>query len=127
MNDGDLKSTVEINTVDEEDLKSTVEVNTVHTRKHHNMLTNTFTDSLKPERYEVGRDIEKFIMECERYFRVSAIDEKQRSLFVNCFMNKELIDIYEKVKAKITNYRERLRKAFERPASLVRDLTELVG
>ena len=71
-------------------------------------------------------DLEKFIRECERYFRVTDIAEAQRNLFVICFLNKELIEVYEKVDSKIDNYKDRLRKAFDRPASLVQDWTELM-
>ena len=64
------------------------EVNTVHTRNKINMVTlatNAVTDSLKPDRYEQGMDLEKFIRECERFFRVTDIAEAQRNLFDICF------------------------------------------
>jgi len=89
--------------------------------------TPNVINNLAPTIFDGHNDLEQFITDCNRFFQVSQIQEGIQSLFVKAFINKDLISTYEAVDEKITNFADRLRKAFKRPTSLIQDLQELMN
>ena len=82
-------------------------------------------DRLLPDQYDGRVDIEEFIQDCQRFFDVANMDDNMRNIMIKTLMNRELIPIYEAVENNIVGYEARLRKAFQKPSSLVNDIKEI--
>ena len=91
-----------------------------------NMATTStmdyFIHQLRPEPYRKGEDIELFIKECEKFFAFSKIPAAQREMIVMCLLERNLVEAYESIDKKITDYKERLRKAFGVETTLLQNI-----
>ena len=88
--------------------------------------TNLLIDRMLPEQYNLSMDLDIFIEECRRYFQLTNMDEMTKSLIVKTLLQKELVKTYEAVDELIIDFEERLRKAFDKPKSLIADLLEIM-
>ena len=82
---------------------------------------------LSPNIYDGYNDLEQFIIECQRFFEVSQVNETIQALVMKAFINKDILSKYEAVDEKITNFAERLRKAFKKPSSLIHELQDIIN
>ena len=90
-----------------------------------NMATTSmdyFIHQLRPEPYRKGENVELFITECEKFFAFSKTPVAQRTMIVICLLERNLIEAYESVDKKITDYKERLRNAFGVKTSLMQNI-----
>ena len=88
--------------------------------------TQVLINRLVPDVFDGRMDLETFIMDCRRFFDIANIEENARGLMIKTMINRELIPIYEAVEINITGFEERLRKAFQKPSSLINDMKEIM-
>jgi Zinc knuckle len=88
--------------------------------------TASVIGNLAPKVYDGSQDIEEFIADCQRFFEVAQINEAIQATIVKAFVDRDMLATYETVDSKITDFKDRLRKAFKRPSSLIQDLNELM-
>ena len=88
--------------------------------------TASVIGNLAPKVYDGSQDIEEFIADCQRFFEVAQINEAIQATIVKAFVDRDMLATYETVDSKITDFKDRLRKAFKRPSSLIQDLNEMM-
>ena len=90
---------------------------------YSNMATHSSNfQNLQPVIFDGSSDLETFIQDAERYFRIAEIsEEKQIGLIMN-YLARNLWKVYKGVKT--GTFDERLRKAFNKPNDLIQDFKE---
>ena len=98
------------------------DINFTNMTSQVNVNHSTFlVERFRPKRYKKTEDIEEFIKECQRYFKLTKVKgEMQEAIVIGC-LDDEAITIYEKETSTTEGYAERLRKAFKRKTSIVED------
>lgn len=82
--------------------------------------------ALHPGLFKVGDDVDLFIDKCTRYFNGVNIPKTLRQTLVIGLIVPSAREQYETVDEKISDFEERMRKAFSRPKSRSRDMKELL-
>jgi len=89
---------------------------------------NLLSEALKPQMFHLGDDIEKFILQCERFFELNGIPKTLRGLAVVALIDPKSRNRYESIDQKThKNYEDRLRKAFSKQKSFVKDMEDLLN
>jgi hypothetical protein len=76
-----------------------------------------------PRLFDGTSDLEEFIKDCCRFFEVTKIGKKDQINLTRGFIVRDLLPMYEAIQD--GNFDERLRKAFQKPSSLMRDFMNL--
>src|ERR1043165_7946161 len=79
---------------------------------------------LIPNSYKRGDNLESFIKDCQRFFNGTKTPKANREILVKALLDRELLEEYEQVSMEITGFEEKLRKAFEKPKTLMDDLRQ---
>jgi len=96
-----------------------------------NMATTNSRDllseALHPGIYRRNDDVEKFLIKCNRYLDLVGIQKSIRGLVIIGLLDKDIREKYEITEDDGTGYENRMRRAFSRPKSMVRDLKEALN
>ena len=114
------------NETKEEDVIS--DVNTTNMASQVNANHSAFLmERFRPKRYKKNQEIEEFIKECERYFKLTKVSKEMKEAIVIGCLDDEAIIIYEKVKEETKDYAERLRIAFKKRSSVLEDMSRALS
>lgn len=96
-----------------------------------NMATTNSRDllseALHPGIFRRNDDVEKFLIKCNRYLDLVGIQKSIRGLVIIGLLDKDIREKYEITEDDGTGYENRMRRAFSRPKSMVRDLKEALN
>ena len=84
-------------------------------------------ERMLPDHFTMDSDLEMFITDCKRFFEMANMSEDCQSLMVKTMMDRNLVPIYEAVEKSVTGFDERLRKAFQKPQTLLSDIQEALA
>lgn len=85
----------------------------------------TWAERLAPDTFRKGDCVDKFLEDCARFFEISNI-KKMQSTLIKAFIDKELLDKYEKTDANL-DYKDRVRQAFGRQSTIIQDWEEALA
>lgn len=83
--------------------------------------------AVRPDLYRLGDDVEIFIERCLKYFKVTGLPKTFWQILVEGLISPSLREQYDNVDRTVQGFDERLRKAFSRPISRMRDIQEMMA
>ena len=88
-----------------------------------NMATTPFfIQQLAPAKLKKGDEIEYFIEKCEEFFKVAHCSSNDAEILVKCFMEEDMLRIYNRVDSDIKGYPTKLRTAFTTESNLLEEM-----
>ena len=84
--------------------------------------TDFFIQQLAPTKYRKGDDIGRFIQKCEEFFKVSHYSPSDTEILIKCFLEEDMLQLYNRVDVQIKGYAAKLRKAFTKETNLLQEM-----
>lgn len=104
-------------------LDSEIAVTNMATTNSRDLLS----EALHPGIFRRNDDLEKFLSKCNRYLDLVGIQKSIRGLVIIGLLDKDIREKYEITEDDGTGYENRMRRAFSKPKSMIRDLKEALN
>ena len=92
-----------------------------------NAVRMNIAGNMVPSIFNGTNDLEGFIEDCTRYFKICGLEEDSQSMMVKCLISRDILPIYEAIPERNQSFAEKLREAFEKPSSLIGDLIKILN
>lgn len=93
---------------------------------HASATKDLLVQALRPKTYRKGDDVEKFIIECRKYFDAANVTKSTRELVIVGLLDDKLRSRFEKTDEGL-GYEERLRRLFVKEKSFIKDIESVLS
>jgi len=84
--------------------------------------TEFFIHQFVPAKLRTENKIEHFILKCEEYFKVPLYSSSDAEILVKCFIEDDMLRMYNRVDSQISRYPAKLGKVFTNGTKLLESM-----